>query len=138
MKQHSSEMKKAVTEILRGHNQLEKFLADDEFHYRIERESYLPLVIERHGQQVTVTHYAEQNSDLIADPDMEFLIGADGAWYPVALQMWNGSYYRARWSEDGKEFVNPTQVREQVSFARMWGKNLLDQGFAKGNVERVE
>lgn len=129
MKLHSSEMKNAITAILRKHGQLERFLGSEEFHYRIDKPNFLPLVIERHERQLTITHYRSENGDLIADPDMEFVLGADGEWYPVALQLWNGSYYRARWSEDGKEFVNPKQIREQVSFARMWARNLREQGW---------
>jgi len=129
MKTHSSEMKNAITNILKKHKQLEKFQAAQEFHFRLEKENFLPLVIECHQNQVTVTHYREENGDLIADPDMEFLIGPDKEWYPVALQLWNGSYYRARWTEDGREYVNPKQIREQLSFARMWANNLRDQGW---------
>jgi len=126
MKLHCSEMKNAITAILHKHGQLESFLGSEEFHYRIEMPNFLPLVVERHKQQLTVTHYRNENGDLIADPDMEFQLGADSEWYPVALQLWNGSYYRARWSEDGKEFINPKQIREQVSFARMWARNLRE------------
>ena len=127
MKQHSKEMKKVITDILTRHNQLEIFLADNEFHYRIERPNYLPLVIERQDKRITVTHYRKENGDLIADPDQEFLLAPDNEWYPVALQLWDGSYYRARWSEDGKDYINPKQIREQVSFARMWARNLREQ-----------
>ncbi|MER2511002.1 MAG: hypothetical protein ABTQ25_01030 [Nitrosomonas ureae] len=126
MKQHSSEMKNAITATLRKHSELERFLGSDELHYRIEKPNFLPLVVER---QLTATHYRKENGALIADPDMEFLLGADGEWNPVALQLWNGSYYRARWSEDGKEFINPKQVREQVTFARMWARNLRGHGW---------
>lgn len=130
MKPFSSNMKAVITNILTKHGQIAKFKEGDEFHFRIERECYLPLVIERHECKVTVTHYREENGDLIADPDMEFVIGADGEWYPVALQLWNGSYFRARWTEeDGKEYVNPRQVIEQLSFARMWASNLKAQGW---------
>ena len=129
MKPFSSNMKAIITKILTKHGQITKFSESDEFHYRIEREHYLPLVIERHSNKVIVTHYREENGDLIPDPDMEFMIGADGEWYPVALQLWNGSYYRARWTEGGKEYINPRQIREQLSFARMWASNLKAQGW---------
>src|SRR5665213_1874744 len=110
MKQFSSEMKSAITKILTLHSQLEVFEGGDEFHLRLEKENFLPLVIERHGHQVTVTHYQSVNGDLVADPDMEFLIGADGEWYPVALQLWNGSYFRARSTdENGHLLVDQKQ-----------------------------
>ncbi len=48
--------------------------------------------------------------------------------HQVALQMWNGSYHRVRFSENGKDYVNLRQVREQLSFAKMWAGNLKDRG----------
>ncbi len=129
MKTFSKEMKSAITRILKKHEQLEKFNTQDDFHLRLEMENFLPLVIEKHNQQITITHYRTENGELIADPDMEFLVGPGAEWYPVALQIWNGSYYRARWSENGKDYVNLRQVREQLSFAKMWAKNLKDQGW---------
>jgi len=129
MKTFSKEMKSAISQILKKHSQLEKFNTAEDFHFRLEMDSFLPLVIEKHNKQITVTHYRSENGDQISDPDMEFVIGADGEWYPVALQMWDGSYFRARWSELGKQFVNPRQVREQLSFAKMWAFNLKTQGW---------
>ncbi len=129
MKIFSKEMKSVITRILKKHKQLEKFNTQADFHLRIEMENFLPLVIEKHQQQITITHYRNENGDLIADPDMEFLAGPDTEWYPVALQIWNGSYHRARFSENGKDYVNLRQVREQLSLAKMWAKNLKDQGW---------
>lgn len=129
MKTFSSQMKSTITKILSKHHQLEKFNSSYDFHLRLEMENFLPLVIEKHGKQITVTHYRDENGDLITDPDMEFLVGADNEWHPVALQLWNGSYHRARWSENGKEYINPKQLREQLSFAKMWANNLKAQGW---------
>lgn len=129
MKAQSSTMKKTILKILEKRNQLDKFLNSKEFHLRIENGSYMPLVIERHGQHVTVTHYYSQNGDQIADPDLEMLIGADGEWYPVGLQLCTGHYSRARWVEDGKEFINLRINQEIKSFSTMWARNLVVQGW---------
>lgn len=129
MKTQTSTMKKTILKILEKRNQLEHFLNSQDFHLRIENSSYMPLVIERHGQHVTVTHYCEQNGDQIPDPDLEMLIGADGEWYPVGLQLCAGHYSRARWQENGKEFINLRINREIKSFSSMWARNLKAQGW---------
>lgn len=129
MKTQSSTMKKTILKILEKRNQLEKFLNSMEFHLRIENPGYMPLVIERHGQHVTVTHYYNQNGDQIADPDLKMLIGADGDWYPVGLQLCTGHYSRARWTENGRELTNLRINQEVKSFSTMWARNLAAQGW---------
>lgn len=123
-------MKAAIEKILAAHGILEAFQGNEDFSAKIENSPYLPLCIERHGTQVTVTHYIVQNGDLIPDPDMEFEI-LNGEWAPVALQLAIGAYYRASEYREGKRFINPKQVRGQTKFARMWARNLISQGFAK-------
>ena len=127
MKTQSSTMKKTILKILEKRNQLEKFLNSTEFHLKIESDTYMPLVIERYGMHVTVTHYYNQNGDQIPDPDLEMLIGADGEWYPVGLQLCTGHYSRARWVENGRELINLRINQEIKSFSTMWAKNLLAQ-----------
>ncbi len=123
-------MKTTIEKILTAHGIFEAFQSNDDFSAKIENGPYLPLCIEKHGTQITVTHYVEQNGDLIPDPDMEFEI-LNGEWSPVALQLAIGTYYRASEYRDGKRFINPKQIREQTKFARMWARNLISQGFAK-------
>lgn len=129
MKTQSSTMKKTILKILEKRNQLETFLNSAEFYLKIENEGYMPLVIERHGKHITVTHYYNQNGDQIPDPDLEMLIGADGDWYPVGLQLCTGHYSRARWEENGKEFINLRINQEIKSFSTMWARNLAAQGW---------
>ena len=54
---------------MKAHGLFEKFQTQTDFHVRLEQESYEPLVIERHGELISVAHYFEQGGDLIADPD---------------------------------------------------------------------
>jgi len=129
MKTHSSKMKTTILKILEKRNQLETFLKSEEFHLRIENTGYMPLVIERQGKRVTITHYFEQNGDQVCDPDMEFSIGADSEWYPVALQLCTGHYRVARRFENGKEFVNLRLNQELKSFSNMWANNVKAQGW---------
>lgn len=48
--------------------------------------TYMAVTVERIGAtRYSVAHYFEQNGDLVADPDMEF-VKVDGKWYPAACQ----------------------------------------------------
>jgi hypothetical protein len=123
-------MKTAIEKILTAHGLLEAFNASESYSVKIENGPYMPLSIEKHGSSITVTHYFEQNGDLVPDPDMEFEV-LEEEWSPVAIQHAIGSYYRAVEYRDGKRFINPRQLRDQKSFARMWAQNLLAQGFGK-------
>jgi hypothetical protein len=122
-------MRAVVEQILKGRGQFEEFQKGEDFHLIIENQPFMPLVIEKHGQSISVTHYLETNGDLIPDPDLELIIGADGEWYPVALQFCTGLYRRARFWKDGKEFVNPKEMADQRYFSNIWARNLRDQGF---------
>ena len=133
-----TQMKTAIEKILSSHGMLQEFQQNPEFAVRIKNEPYLPLTIERHDSQITITHYLIENGDMIPDPDMELEQLADGSWYPVAIQFVTGHYARAMEIRDGKRFVNPRQVRDQIQFSRMWAKNLISQGFQSGLVERID
>jgi len=133
MKIGCSAMKQVIEKIVEARDMLTQFRSGD-FHLRIENLPYQPLAIQRNGNSVCVTHYFVQNGDLIPDPDMEFLIGADGNWYPVAIQYSNGAYFRARWSDDGKQYVDRRQVMSQTSFANMWARNIKAQGFIRAGL----
>ena len=125
-------MKTAIEKILKSRGRSSEFLAATEFHLRIENEPFMSLTIDRHGATVTVSHYFEQRSDLIPDPDMEFHMLADGSWLPVAIQHATGHYFRAvELTDDGRRLVRPAMLRDLKSFARIWGRNLIAQGFAK-------
>lgn len=133
-----SQMKSAIERILRSHELLEDFQRNSEFAVRIKNGPYLPLTIERHESRITITHYFVQNGDLVPDPDMELEQLADGSWYPVAIQFATGHYRRAMEIREGKRFVNPREIREQVQFSRIWARNLIDQGFESGEAERID
>ena len=87
-------MKIAIEKILAAHGQLEAFLKGEEFSIKIANPPFMPLSIERHGKMITVTHYFEQNGDLVADPDVEFVDLGKLDWMPVAIQHATGHYYK--------------------------------------------
>lgn len=78
----------------------------------------------------SVTHYYEQNGDLMRDPDMEFIRGEDGKYYPISFWQDGGFPTRdeaVKW-ESGE--IKGVQVKLQaklVTFANKWLKNIKEQ-----------
>ena len=133
MKTQCMKMKVLIEEILEKRNMTDKFNTGS-FHLKIINKPFMPLAIERHGRFVSITHYYEQNGDLVPDPDFEMYIGYDGNWYPVSLQHAFGRAYFARCWEDGKEFVDKRQAHEQIDFSEMWASNIRQQGFIRAGI----
>jgi len=107
-------------------------------HFRVESGCFMPLVVENIGaDQISVTHYYEQNGDLCQDPEIVFVV-IGGEWFPVE---WTtppvmlgsrvlGGYKRyAERTEDGWQY-NRRGQRELAIFANHWADNLRAQGFA--------
>ncbi|WP_141242182.1 strawberry notch C-terminal domain-containing protein [Leptolyngbya sp. BC1307] len=91
---------------------------DQDFHFRILNEPYIPLVIERLGNDLCLTHYLSQNGDTYIDTEMVFAIeGNDQIKFkevavPNALQ---GGELRGHDSE----------------FAKLFAQNIVAQGFVE-------
>ena len=112
-------------------------------HLRLENEPYMPLVIECIGpNQISVAHYYEQNGDLCADPDVVFLVGCDGEWYPIEWTtpqvMFAGRVMGGyqRYAEIDAEkgtwlWLKQRGQRELAIFANQWADNIRRQGFAE-------
>jgi len=76
-----------IEHLLKSHNLLGDFQAKGSFHVRFEKTGYQPLVIERHGDMISVAHYFEQNGDLIADPDVELHYPLAEKWQEAGLSL---------------------------------------------------
>jgi hypothetical protein len=92
----------------------------DNFQRRIPNPPYMDLVIERlpdpvSGQILSFAHYYEQNGDLVNDGEMIYQIGKDGQ-LTLSETISSGGY-----QSDTADHT----------FARIFSKNLLDQGFGK-------
>lgn len=105
-------------------------------HARVESSGFMPLVIERIGTGprnlplVSVAHYGEQNGDLMADPEMTFEIAAAGDWLPVSFtNHYAGLFQEAVWNDSGRILIRPKLTRDLAAFARIWNRNLNEQGF---------
>ena len=94
----------------------------EEYYGKIFNEPWMPLTIERHGDLIYLTHYYEQNGDLVMDGEMVFQI------YPKTGHLML------------KETAvsNPVQGGElrgcDATFANMFARNLKEQDFGKCNV----
>jgi hypothetical protein len=104
-------------------------------HFKIENDPYMPLSVEVIGQcLVSVTHYYEQNGDLVCDPDMVFYTGygLENGWVPVSIQHNTGSYTRATEIENDQiARWYPRAQAQLTTFANMWARNIKAQGFLK-------
>lgn len=106
---------------------------------RIENEPYMRLVIEHIGDGprglplISVAHYGEQNGDAMRDPEMTFEVAEINGqldFHPVSHQNdYVGRWQEAVWRENDQTLCRPRLVRELKSFARLWDRNLKEQGF---------
>jgi len=120
----------AIEAVLEGHGLFEKFQNQTEFHVRLEQTPYEPLVIERHGELISVAHYYyDRQGDLIADPDVELNFPD---WTPTAIQLSDGSYSTRCFEQDGRQFVGPKFDSGVFPFVEMWAENIEMQRWAKG------
>ena len=100
----------------------QKVMTHDSFHTKIENDPYMPLVVEAHkvgsgNRELYLTHYFEQNGDLIHDGEMVFKISQDGQLILDQTAVQNGLMGGEMRGYDRK-------------FAEMFSKNILEQGFA--------
>lgn len=82
------------------------------------------------GPVFSVAHYYEQNGDLMKDPDMTFLRGVDGEYYPLSYQQDGLGIYQdaVEWDDNGNiKGFRPKIQADMVSFANDWMGNIRDQ-----------
>lgn len=102
-----------------------KLLVGDNGYLKVENSPYMDLVIERlpdsGGDRLYLTHYFRSNGDSVMDAEMVFSIRKNGTLRLAETATQNpfrGGELRGR----------------DVSFANMFSKNLVDQGFGTGKV----
>jgi hypothetical protein len=92
----------------------------------VEQINQTPL-----GPVFSVTHFYEQNGDLMHDPDMTFLRGITGDYFPLSFQQDNLSIYQevvAEWTDDGRiKSYRPRLSADLTSFANTWMRNIKEQ-----------
>lgn len=93
-------------------------------------EAFLPVTIERLTESTfSVTHYYEQNGDLVPDPDVQFWkCPKSGLVYPVAIQHATGHYTQTLVIKAGKiEGWRPRQHKDLCRFVNKWLENIRRQ-----------
>ena len=92
-------------------------MASQEFHLRIENEPFIPLVVERQGDELYLTHYLTQNGDMFIDSEMVFRVRAEG---------------RIEFKETAVQSLRGGESRlPDRAFAQIFSKNIVQQGFAE-------
>lgn len=121
-----------IEHLLKSHNLLDRFHSQTDFHVRFDQPNYQRLVIERHGEMISVAHYYEQNGDLIPDPDVELHYPS---WVPTAITQSIFGYRQKFFERGGKTYVDTRFHREVSAFLALWARNIQAQGWAeKGRV----
>lgn len=117
-----------IEHVLKSQHLLDAFQTQADFHVRFDMPPYQPLVIERHGERISVAHYYEQNGDLVPDPDVELQYPS---WTPTAITQALGIRREKFIERDGRTFVD-TLFHKQVSFfLALWARNIQAQGWAE-------
>lgn len=116
-------------------------LSQPEAFFRVASGGFMDLTVENIGpNQISVAHYYEQNGDLCQDPEIVFLVGCDGEWYPVEwttpqvmlMGRVMGGYRRYVEIDAEKGSWIRADLRGQrdlAIFANKWADNLKMQGF---------
>lgn len=108
-----------------------KYITDhDKFH----TEPYMDVMVENIGDcnlgdMFSIAHYFEQNGDLMRDPEMCLIKGADGEYYPY--------YYRLdglgieedvlHWHDGCITGYDIGRQKGQANFCESWMRNIKDQ-----------
>ena len=110
-----------VSQFLHEAGLAQAVMGNESFHLRIENEPYLPLTVEAHtvgnDRLLYLTHYREQNGDLIHDGEMVFGIKQSGHLQLKETAVQNG-------------FTGGELRGYDREFAAIFSKNILEQGFA--------
>lgn len=104
-------------------------------HYKYHTEPFMDVVVEyigncNLGAMFSVAHYYEQNGDLMRDPEMCFIRGKDGEYYPYYYRLDGlGIEEDVMQMNDKGELTckNATQQKGQANFAESWMRNIKQQ-----------
>jgi len=111
------QLEKRILRFLRNAGIEQDVMTSQEFHLRIENEPFIPLVVERQGDELYLTHYLTQNGDMFIDSEMVFRVRGEGhiEFKETAVQSLRGGESRL----------------PDRAFAQIFSKNIVHQGFAE-------
>ena len=81
---------------------------------------------EWYDMRVSLAHNHVQNGDVMADPDVEFLVTPLGV-APLTFQQDPGIYRRWAWQENGQWRYRPRGQADLTSFCNQWMVNIKQQ-----------
>jgi len=104
-------------------------------HDKFHTDPYMDVVVEHiddcnMGPVFSIAHYYEQNGDLMRDPEMCFIKGGDGNYYPYYYRMDGLGIEREciRWDEKGNvQGIQKNEQGNQAVFAGTWMRNIKNQ-----------
>lgn len=111
------QLEKRILRFLRNAGIEQEVMTSQDFHLRIENEPFIPLVVERQGDELYLTHYLTQNGDMFIDSEMVFRVWGEGhiEFKETAVQSLRGGESRL----------------PDRAFAQIFSKNIVQQGFAE-------
>ena len=103
----------------------------------------MPAVVEAVGTTpqgaliISVAHYYEQNGDLMADPEITFVVARDDYVFPISYKQDGLGIDReyVRW-EGERVFWNLKAQNDLASFCTNWMRNIKEQQFG-GKLPKV-
>lgn len=103
---------------------------ESEYMHFVAGEHMMSFSIEVIGDDhIAMSHYYEQNGDMMADPDMEFELDKQHEMLRArTFQQDNMNYYHSV-ELDGNEILNPESEQELNDFTNQWLHNIIDQEY---------
>lgn len=104
-------------------------------HDKFHTEPFMDAVVEyiddcELGAMYSIAHYYAQNGDLMRDPEMCFIKGKDGEYYPYYYRQDGLGIEREAiiWCGNGKmSGFREFEQRDQATFAGTWMRNIKRQ-----------
>lgn len=120
-------MIKPFVDVVDSHDGYRKFKSDGYMDLSMERLYYNDV----YGNPVySITHYGEQNGDLMADPDMTFSVTKEGTIIPLSYRNdYIGVAQEVFVEINGKKMYSQSLLKQLDDFLWMWLKNIYEQGF---------
>ena len=81
------------------------------------------------GLLYSISHHYTQNGDLMCDPDMDFIKGGDGEYYPISF--WQDAPIirdePVTWKDGEVIAFDPKRQAALATFANTWMRNIKEQ-----------
>jgi hypothetical protein len=106
----------------------EGILTDRYRYIKLQAPGFMDLVIEKiWDNRISLSHYYEQNGDLMSDPDMELIVDHDRETLNAAtFQQDNMGIYQSAY--DGDTLTDEYLAKELNGFLNQWLENIQIQG----------